>query len=527
MKVAISSGHGKYIRGASGKSCGSWGLDEVDEARRVVDQLANDLRSVGVTVYGPFNDDISTSQSENLNRITNWHNNQPAHDLDVSVHFNAYQCTTNPMGTETLYVTQQSLAAKVAAAIATTSGLINRGAKKRTDLAFLNNTRAPAILEEVCFVDSRADADIYRAQFSNICSAFAQALSGQEVQPQPPEPPQPGEPPVPPAGTRPTISKGSFGPNVVYAQQQLNSDYNAGLDVDGDFGSRTDSATRGFQASRALAADGIIGPQTWDALENDKPPYVPPGLPPVLSDADIENITQIAMNSPIARYNWRDRGMAPPGYTKGFALSFANVYRKLKVGHAPSIEMAKAKTTNSKDVLVVYAAEFAALGMDNNTAGADTLRHLYALQLGLGMRESSGRHCEGRDMSASNVTSDTAEAGLYQTSYNARSCSPTFGQEFNEYGPATGNPQGFLNVFAEGVYCNASSWQNYGSGDGAKFQRMCKEQPAFAVETCAIVLRNLCNHYGPINRKEAQLRQDAADMLMAVQNYIDAQAAIA
>jgi hypothetical protein len=41
--------------------------------------------------------------------------------------------------------------------------------------------------------------------------------------------------------------------------------------------------------------------------------------------------------------------------------------------------------------------------------------------LGHGMRESSGRHCEGRDLSADNVQSDTAEAGLFQTSYNAHS----------------------------------------------------------------------------------------------------------
>ena len=33
------------------------------------------------------------------------------------------------------------------------------------------------------------------------------------------------------------------------------------------------------------------------------------------------------------------------------------------------------------------------------------------------MRESSGKHCEGRDMSENNQTGETAEAGLFQVSF--------------------------------------------------------------------------------------------------------------
>jgi N-acetylmuramoyl-L-alanine amidase len=191
VSIAISSGHGKYIRGAKGY------LDEVDEARKVVEEVAALYRSSGVTV-NTFHDDTSTSQNQNLNTIVNWHNKQNR-DLDISVHFNAYQTTSKPMGTEVLYVTQSSLASKTSKAIADAGGFLNRGGKKRTDLAFLNGTNKPAILIETCFVDSSTDADLYRKNFSAICKAIAESTSG-VVTPVPPEPESPEEPePVPPA----------------------------------------------------------------------------------------------------------------------------------------------------------------------------------------------------------------------------------------------------------------------------------------------------------------------------------------
>ena len=168
MDIVISSGHGKHVRGASGY------LDEVDEARKVVEQVAEYLRGLGLDV-GTFHDDTSTSQSENLEAIVDHHNDQ-ARDLDVSVHFNAYVSTSNPMGTEVLYITAADTAAHVVNAIANV-GLINRGAKKRTDLYFLNNTDEQAILIEVCFVDSSADAELYRLRFDAICRMIARAIA--------------------------------------------------------------------------------------------------------------------------------------------------------------------------------------------------------------------------------------------------------------------------------------------------------------------------------------------------------------
>jgi N-acetylmuramoyl-L-alanine amidase len=170
-RIVLSSGHGLYVRGASGI------LDEVDEARQVVMQLAEDLKYRGIDVI-TFNDDVSRSQSENLNRIVDFHNSQ-ARDLDVSVHFNAYEQVSKPMGVEVLYTTQSELAKQVSAAIAD-AGFVNRGAKKRTDLFFLNETSMPAILIEVCFVDSEADAELYMEQFGLICELVANVLGGTE-----------------------------------------------------------------------------------------------------------------------------------------------------------------------------------------------------------------------------------------------------------------------------------------------------------------------------------------------------------
>jgi N-acetylmuramoyl-L-alanine amidase len=185
--ICISSGHGKKIRGAAGSPIPPQ-LDEVNEARRVTEAVADELRALGAEVL-TFHDDTSNDQSTNLHTITNWHNSHDR-DLDISVHFNAFDHTAH--GVEVLFVTQDELAADVSKAIADAGGFTNRGAKYRSDLYVLNNTEEPAILIEVCFCDNTSDSNKYNQNFDKICRAIALAVMGEEaeeVEPPPTEPP--------------------------------------------------------------------------------------------------------------------------------------------------------------------------------------------------------------------------------------------------------------------------------------------------------------------------------------------------
>ena len=172
-QINISSGHSINCQGASDI------INEVSEARKVVDRIYQLCKDMGIEVYKHH--DTSSSSSQNLANIANWHN-QFKDGIDVSIHFNAYQHTSNSMGTEVCYYSQAELASKVSAAISKASGLKNRGGKERKGLYVLKNTNKPMILIEVCFCDSSYDVQKYQENFDNICKAIIQALTGKTCQ---------------------------------------------------------------------------------------------------------------------------------------------------------------------------------------------------------------------------------------------------------------------------------------------------------------------------------------------------------
>lgn len=63
-----------------------------------------------------------------------------------------------------------------------------------------------------------------------------------------------------------TLELGATGAIVESLQRTLNARIEAGLGVDGDFGSMTEDAVKKFQAANNLASSGIVDQPTWSAL---------------------------------------------------------------------------------------------------------------------------------------------------------------------------------------------------------------------------------------------------------------------
>lgn len=185
-KVAISSGHGLYVRGASGSPVPPQ-ADEVDTARRYVDRIAQLLDTVD-SLAGAWHDNSSHSQSENLDAIVSWHNQQDR-SLDVSVHLNYYD--GNAHGCEVLYVSDagKEWAEELSAAISEAGEFVNRGAKYNGGLAFLNGTEETAVLLELYFCDNTSDCIKGAERFDAICHSIAEVLADEATIPGLPEGP--------------------------------------------------------------------------------------------------------------------------------------------------------------------------------------------------------------------------------------------------------------------------------------------------------------------------------------------------
>jgi Putative peptidoglycan binding domain len=70
-------------------------------------------------------------------------------------------------------------------------------------------------------------------------------------------------------GARPVLRVGSVGPVVIELQQKL------GITADAAFGKNTRAAVVAFQKTNKLDPDGVVGPQTWGALDRGGVPRPP------------------------------------------------------------------------------------------------------------------------------------------------------------------------------------------------------------------------------------------------------------
>jgi uncharacterized protein (TIGR02594 family) len=314
-----------------------------------------------------------------------------------------------------------------------------------------------------------------------------------------------GPVPLPP---RSILQKGSTGDDVIYLQISLQ------VPADGEFGAVTEGAVKGFQRAHMLDADGVVGPQTWSKIDTltERLDLGEDGLPDKLA----QDIIDLAMHHPVMDINWQDRGKAPNGYLAGLGQVYASVMYDRDYFSA-LVVMAEPPTCKNPDTdaLDWYAAELNAANLiATDNIHTDTLRRLFVLLIGLGMRESSGRYCEGRDMSADNVSADTAEAGMFQTSWNIKTCDASIPPLLEMY---IADPNGFNDTFTWGVNPDSNDLDNFGSGAGCQYQFLAKYAPAFHAIVTAVGLRKRRQHWGPINRREVEVRKEVDGYLRDIE----------
>jgi hypothetical protein len=229
-----------------------------------------------------------------------------------------------------------------------------------------------------------------------------------------------------------------------------------------------------------------------------------------------QKIIGIAKTSLIRSYKWKDRGVAPIGYTVGMALCYADACDRLRGGDRYAQAIAAPLMHDAEhDVLDWYADILGKAGLSVETP-ADRLTAVFAILLGLGMRESSGKYCEGRYRKAHNTQADTAEAGLFQVSFDSSGAHSLLRPLFAEYS----GRDDLLSVFQAGVNCDGDDLENWGEGEGRDFQALTKSCPQFAVLYAAILLRRRRQHWGPFKKYKVEVPDGTVGLLRTIREAV-------
>lgn len=268
MKIAIDLGHGV------GQDRGAVGLiTEESIINSVGSKVIELLRANNVEVIEVRPSSATSVSNSLIQRVDKADNNNV--DLFVSLHANA----GGGKGTEIYtFRAQELVPAKNVLSNLVSLGFVNRGIKG-SNLYVINNTKAKAMLIEICFVDTKSDVELYNSLgATEIAKAIVKGLINQVVTSNKStsydfkslqsyigvtQDNIPG-----PITLRkcPLIQYGSKGLIVGWTQNRLNYlGYNCG-NADNDFGEKTKAAVIAFQNRNGLVADGIVGVNTWRKL---------------------------------------------------------------------------------------------------------------------------------------------------------------------------------------------------------------------------------------------------------------------
>jgi hypothetical protein len=237
-----------------------------------------------------------------------------------------------------------------------------------------------------------------------------------------------------------------------------------------------------------------------------------------------QNIFDLVTASGLSAYSWKGRGLVPIGYLNGMALTFARVYCKFLSGDYFVSLMAKAPKPKKGriDALAYLRKKFKGARMPNITDGADTLRHLFVLLLGIGVRESEGIFCAPRHFKHKNKSED--EAGLFQMSYSI-GVGNIDRIEINQFYKSLLNLpySGYLPAFSNGVKCGSFPLTDTSGGAAGEFRNFCLTQPALCAELAALCCRFRRESWGPVNEATVELLPAVDSLLLSVQASVDAE----
>ncbi len=164
MKIFIDPGHGGKDPGAIGNN-----LYEKDITLSVSLELKSLLEKYGIEIKMSRSDDTYLTINERYQLANAW-----GADYFISIHANAGGGT----GTETLYYKADSkvYAQALQSAFIDAMGLRDRGIKYRDNVGVIRWTKMPAVLIELAFIDTAADAEILKNKQDEMAQAIAKGF---------------------------------------------------------------------------------------------------------------------------------------------------------------------------------------------------------------------------------------------------------------------------------------------------------------------------------------------------------------